>query len=982
MPAYYERQSFGPAIQLNTASLSITIAGVPVTFVEDTLKIMPKLDERWHCQFTVLDYTGTQFFQYGEQVVVTDTTLGVLYSGYIATVKQDKTKSFPNVLIEHQIDCLDKRHLADKRTSARNYTNQYAGVIAADQIQRYLSAENVSGAFGLHWDELQTDWQQGTLSGTAATTNASDGSPGAGDVELAPAGSTVTFGPYSAATNALANNAIKMTAYLQAGYQSAVVYRQIWGGTQAVASGDSLNYDVWISSTSPGVTAGIDVLFQDGTLFSSYQGVAPNSNGAGFDGEGIGPNPANDLSGFANDTWYTRSMGVQSPVTTKTIKAIYACIAGGSSAGTYTVYFRRVSWANGATTKISVFTDTTTQLQTNAYGQDTGFINTALSIVPTTDKIYSIISGGSIASAGIVKSSVITWQTTQMGQSTKVTSGVTINASIDGGLTYLPCTSGSALPVLTPGMNASGVSITLQLLFTQSTQPDSMTALSSISYVVGSSYACTKTDVLQTYSSSNFGSGTNSNTVTSGSNLTINGQLRAYASTGDYNGQTTLFGASGSVFLYRNALALTNASTAATFVRLDGVGNTWQNFTAEVDVYVSSTAGDSNGLVYRTTNFGSGAAAFSYRAMLSTGSVVLQKGTNTTGGTSITTLSTVTLSLTGGSSHRLKVVTSGTSHQVYVDEVLLISVTDATFNITGYFGLCYNNSTGASVIVYYAHFGVTSQLTGTWTSGSLSLTSAGTYGNSFISWDTSQTPDTTSIAVNVSTNGGSTWTACTNGAALPGFTAGQSLSSVNAQFQVILTSNNASAFPSLDGLTVIVMGSYSASGTRTTAPLGIDTMGRANQSGFGISFDGQTWTQTGTGTTAISSNEATISNTTGDVHEVLGSNTGTDMDATVRFQLSAASMQAGIELRYFNSSNLYRLAVGTSSLSIVKVVGGTATTLSSASLSLLIGTYYRLRFRVVGSGPASLWGKVWLDGNVEPGIATPQTPQWTVTATN
>jgi len=74
----------------------------------------------------------------------------------------------------------------------------------------------------------------------------------------------------------------------------------------------------------------------------------------------------------------------------------------------------------------------------------------------------------------------------------------------------------------------------------------------------------------------------------------------------------------------------------------------------------------------------------------------------------------------------------------------------------------------------------------------------------------------------------------------------------------------------------------------------------------------------------------------------------------------------GIELRYVDANNLYRLSVSTTAISIIKIRGGTVTTLATASVSLSTGTYYRLRFRVADSFPTNLYGRVWADQSLEP----------------
>ncbi len=77
-------------------------------------------------------------------------------------------------------------------------------------------------------------------------------------------------------------------------------------------------------------------------------------------------------------------------------------------------------------------------------------------------------------------------------------------------------------------------------------------------------------------------------------------------------------------------------------------------------------------------------------------------------------------------------------------------------------------------------------------------------------------------------------------------------------------------------------------------------------------------------------------------------------------------MTAGIVLRYVDSGNWYLLQATTTALSIVRDSNGVQTTLATATISLVAGTYYRMRFRVVGQLPAILSGRTWLDGTAEP----------------
>src|SRR5258708_35527990 len=106
-------------------------------------------------------------------------------------------------------------------------------------------------------------------------------------------------------------------------------------------------------------------------------------------------------------------------------------------------------------------------------------------------------------------------------------------------------------------------------------------------------------------------------------------------------------------------------------------------------------------------------------------------------------------------------------------------------------------------------------------------------------------------------------------------------------------------------------------------------MGGANRGGVGPGDDGQTYTKVGAGTDAIAGNEATVTNTTGDVYEKLGSKTAGDSEDSTRFQLSASTMKAGVMLRYVDSSNWHALTATTTTLALVKSRNGVETTLAT-----------------------------------------------------
>src|SRR5258708_7920532 len=142
------------------------------------------------------------------------------------------------------------------------------------------------------------------------------------------------------------------------------------------------------------------------------------------------------------------------------------------------------------------------------------------------------------------------------------------------------------------------------------------------------------------------------------------------------------------------------------------------------------------------------------------------RGNNSSAGTPPSAVqlgSTVTLPTTSGTWHRLKVIFVGSSHKIYVDDVLYLSVTDATYLAAGNVGVRISNTTGATYTAVFDNFGVTSNLTGTWQSPAISIAAATTYGSSLVEWDTLQTPDSTFITAQTSIDAGATWQTITNG---------------------------------------------------------------------------------------------------------------------------------------------------------------------------------------------------------------------------
>lgn len=805
-------------------STTATIAGASVAIQNPTFGTEDRVEERTRCSFAVIDLAGTTTFSKGQPVTITDSVLGTMFTGYVNQPKA--TVLYPNPGRLWAIDCIDETWLADKRTSQKSYKNQFAGTIAVDQVQRYGAAEGLTCKAALRWDELLTDWAAGTLTGVSATTNATDGNVGDGDLELTSAGTIYTSSLTSATVPT--TPALAFTGTASGVVPNPTASWQIWSGSIAANANDTFSFSVWISSTSPQISAGLDLYYSDG---SSYLGAFS------LDQEDVFTDPATDLSGLANDQWYTRTFnGLGS-----TGKTITSCrlILGGGKAGTYNAYFKNVVYVNHNTsTTTNIFT--TTQ-NSNVPLAPFGYSAVSQSLVnaasaPTQKVVFT--PSGSISGVGLVKSSLVSWTPT-------VPSGTTLvlESSIDGEATWQSLTSGAAIPNLLPGTQVSQIHLAFRATYTVTTNP----AVPTLGYAdFGSSIlpssAMTKTDLGQAYGNAvlgspiAFSSGTLTNTQVVSSALALSGVSRNYttitspgptvplADQTNYIGLGTAYIVSGQFFVNCNNAANTEAKS-----RLDFAGQ-WQNFTAEVDVQVPDAAIGVAGLVYRTTGWQALLNTFGYSATISSTQLVLGRGTNTSsGGGAFTVIGApVTLALTGGSTHRLKIVVNGNSHIISLDGLQLISATDSTYPATGYLGMRVYQASATGSTALFNNFSVRSALSGTWQSAALAISSPTTYGTSVVAWDIDGIPDSSSsITMQSSVDGGSTFQSVTNGSAIPNLTAGQSLSAKTLILKATLSCATGPSAPVLNGVSVLILQQYSSSGTRVAPSLSLSPVGRA-----------------------------------------------------------------------------------------------------------------------------------------------------------
>jgi hypothetical protein len=146
---------------------------------------------------------------------------------------------------------------------------------------------------------------------------------------------------------------------------------------------------------------------------------------------------------------------------------------------------------------------------------------------------------------------------------------------------------------------------------------------------------------------------------------------------------------------------------------------------------------------------------------------------------------------------------------------------------------------------------------------------------------------------------------------------------------------------------------------------------QANQNGWNPATDGQSWLQVvGTLTLTVASSEGVATGNTNPSVHLLGSTTSVDFEGLVRFSMHQTTDSLAIVARSDSGgANCYLARQTGGSLSICKLVGGALTSITSAAFTLVIDTFYWMRFRIVGS---KLLARIWADGTTEPNI-------WTVT---
>ncbi len=167
-------------------TLTAKINDVPVDVQQGSLSIEKYIDASGVATFTINDPTMVgNYTQFRQHVVLTDSILGKLFSGYIVIAAPARATSTSQEGA-WVITCQDERYLPNKRLNFKNYTNRTAGDMVADMASTYLAAEGVVVPYATRFESSQADFAGGTL------TNVLPQPSGDGDLELGSTGGTVT----------------------------------------------------------------------------------------------------------------------------------------------------------------------------------------------------------------------------------------------------------------------------------------------------------------------------------------------------------------------------------------------------------------------------------------------------------------------------------------------------------------------------------------------------------------------------------------------------------------------------------------------------------------------------------------------------------------------------------------------------------------------------------------------------------------------
>jgi len=605
----------------------------------------------------------------------------------------------------------------------------------------------------------------------------------------------------------------------------------IWTGSQVIGTNDTLNYDIWISSTSPSCAGGIDLFFNDGTILTQYLGTLDVNFDIGiWDQNFVSISPIQDLTNYAKDTWYTRNINL-SIIAGKTVIGV-SFFNASNVAGDFLHYVKNCYLGSHSGTPFFGVSQTAPSLNPPVLSSIGAFI-TAGTLVKTCavyrpEASSRISPAHSIDAIKLVKSSIISWTTTIPAIGPGVIAGSVGSTATAGqealfvsydATTWLPCVNNQPLPGLPTGANCAGMSLYLKETFSAGPDPTALPLLLDVNITMLSAAHATTSDIVASY-----GTTTAWNTGTmlglapnSLGDLALGLTSYSWTNLGNMtfvpggNAISTLSVSGGALIVNTPTLVVapppddddddddddcphgshdSNApptdyvswsSTRFNFIAAV------QDFTVEADFTLNASSPSQNeiGFVYRQTYWGAPNNSFAYYIR------ILQAAGSLAGGTSISlgygvnsppgkntvappvgnyvNIAQSAKTITNNTTYHVKIVVSGNRHIVYWNRSTTpsIDMLDNTYLGAGNVGLRTFLSSANTSTNKIANFTITNTYAGIWTSPAINL--SGICGNTQVSWSEVDMggDEQTNATVLASLDSGATWQECTNGSLLP-----------------------------------------------------------------------------------------------------------------------------------------------------------------------------------------------------------------------
>ncbi len=131
---------------------------------------------------------------------------------------------------------------------------------------------------------------------------------------------------------------IVLEAALPAADAAAKAYLTVWEGEITIVAGQSLEYQVLMSSGNPTFNAGVDLTAADGTALSGTAAVDQN---------GVAAGPATDLEAAARDTWYHRTIDLADLEGVTITEIAVAVDSDAHRMGLYRAYYDNIQITDG-----------------------------------------------------------------------------------------------------------------------------------------------------------------------------------------------------------------------------------------------------------------------------------------------------------------------------------------------------------------------------------------------------------------------------------------------------------------------------------------------------------------------------------------------------------------------------------------------------------------------------------------------------------